>query len=697
MTVSILLRHAATSSWRAPAVSAAVVLTIAPGIGSNMVLQSFARGIADSGAASPDRETIEVIALLRIAGAVLFVLTCANVASLLLFRGNARSRDTALRVAIGAHRRQLAIQLFAESLVLATVGCALALLLGVWTAQILPALLWAPDAEQLHFDLRIGDLLVAVATAVAVLSVCGFAPLIDVKDRQAAAILQRESAGPSRRSRVARSSLVIMQTTGSCLFLIVAQLLLDRFDAAVQTALGRSVTNPVLATVGIQPSGTRAEFEARAAAYFAATELAARHATGISATAWILRPPGSAPNTQRFSVESSQLPLDEIVLDARVFTPRTLREGGLVLRRGRLFNATDTEHSCRVGLLTQDAADDLFGGQPLGRIVFDDAGAIEIVGVVTTSTGHARIDRALYYYGEQVPDAPPRETRFRIPRIDQTPTVELDTNSVVASYFDRMAVPLLAGRLFAAPAGCRVALVDRMAAEQHFKDSPLGAALIDAAGRRATITGIVESSHLRHWQRPPLPMVYFPVGQDLVPRMTLALFPTESAPVDSRKLQEALANVPGGFGEVRVSTLSEHLSRSALAPERISSLLMIWLAAITVMLAAIGLHGTLQEAARQRRQEVALRLALGARPWRLTLELSRGSLRLAGIGSALGGMLAIVLAPIVSGTALEPGRTTFVLWLSAMAMPIILTGIASVFPVYQVLRLDLTRLLRRSA
>ena len=696
MSVSIILRHAAASAWRSPAVSASVVLTIAAGIGSNVVLQSFARGIVGPGATSIRPETVDVIALLRMAGAVLFVLTCANVTLLLLFRANARSGDTALQVAIGARRRQLAIQLFAESLVLATVGGAMAWLVGAWTAQIIPAMLWSPDAEQLYFDLRITDLLVAAPTAVAVLSLCGLAPLIDVKDHQPAAILQRESAGPSRTARRFRACLIVTQTAGCCVFLILAQLLLDRFDAAVQTALGKLVADPVLATVGIQARGTPAEFEAKARAYFTAAERVARDVTGITATAWILRPPGSSPNTQRFSVESPGLPLYESVLDARVFTARTLREGELSLRNGRWFNARDTADACRVGLLTQDAAGELFGGQPLGRIIFDAAGPIEIVGVVTAPTDRPRPDRALYYYGEQASDAAEGATRFRIPRVRYAPTIELDTNSVEASYFDRMAVPLLAGRLFAAPAACRVAVIDRMAAEQYFKESPIGAALIDATGRRTTISGIVESSLLRHWQQPPLPMVYFPVGQELVSRMTLALFPSDSSSVDSRELHDALANVPNSFGGVRVSTLGEHLSRSALAPERITSLLMVCIAALTVMLAGFGLHGTIQEAARQRRREVALRLALGARPWRLTFELSRASLQLSGVGSVLGGLLGMMLAPSVTETPVHFEVRVYWLCLYAMVIPIVLAMVASVFPAYQVVRTDLTKLLRRS-
>jgi FtsX-like permease family len=696
MGISIVLRHAARSLWRAPTLFATVVLTIAGGVGSNVVLQSFVRGIVSADASSIAPETRSVVTLLRIAGAALFLLTCANVTSLLIFRANARLPDTALRVAVGAGRRQLAWQLFAESLILAIAGGAVAVLLGVWTTQIIPALLWAPDAEQLDFDLRAGELLAAATIAIAVLSMCGLAPLVDVKDRRPAAILQRESSGPSDRARRLRAGLIITQTAGCCVFIITAQLLLSRLDVAVQTALGMLVANPVLATVGVKPSGTRAEFEARAEAYFSAAERAARDVTGINATTWIVRPPGSAPNTQRFSVEPPILALDDVVLDARVFTARTLRDGKLSLQSGRFFTARDTPTSCRVALLSDDAAGELFGGQPLGRVVFDAAGPIEVVGVVTRP-GTPRSDRVLYYYGEQTPGAVEGETLFRVPRVRSVPSVELDTNSVEASYFARMRVPLLGGKLFPSePAACRVAVIDRMAAERYFEGSPIGAALIDRTGRRSTITGIVESSLLRHWQRPPLPTVYFPMGQEVVARMSLTLFPDESSSsVHLRELHDALASVPNGFGSVRVLTLGEHLRRSALAPERLTSLLMMCLAAITVALAAVGLHGTIQETARQRRREIALRLTLGVRPRQLTLELSRSALQLASIGSFVGGILATVLALGFEGAIRPGGMMAYWPWLSGMAAPIVLVLVASVLPVYKVLQTDLTKLLRR--
>jgi MacB-like periplasmic core domain len=89
--------------------------------------------------------------LLGIAAGAVFFIACANVLSFLLGRAFARSRETTLRVALGARRGQLARELLWDSVVISVSGGAFGLLLAIWTARVIPALLFEQDAERLVF------------------------------------------------------------------------------------------------------------------------------------------------------------------------------------------------------------------------------------------------------------------------------------------------------------------------------------------------------------------------------------------------------------------------------------------------------------------------------------------------------------------------------------------------------------------
>ena len=102
-------------------------------------------------------------------------------------------------------------------------------------------------------------------------------------------------------------------------------------------------------------------------------------------------------------------------------------------------------------------------------------------------------------------------------------------------------------------------------------------------------------------------------------------------------------------------TLDAHLSRTALAPQRIATLLVSASAVLGLLLGGLGMYGALAESARQRRREIALRIALGAQSWRVVRQVVAEGFRLAGAGTVAGMLGALLAARGL--TRISPGAT----------------------------------------
>ncbi|MBV6522335.1 MAG: hypothetical protein MNPFHGCM_02483 [Gemmatimonadaceae bacterium] len=177
-------------------------------------------------------------------GAVTFVLliACANVANLLLARGSARQREIALRSALGATRTRIVRQLLTESLVLATAGGALGLLIGSWSIELFTATN-APSTIPfwMKFDVDRTVLLVSAGLTIMTGVVFGLAPALRLSATSLGEALKaaggRSVIAGGRAGRL-RSSLVVMQLTLSLVLLVGASLMMRSFLATQQADLG---------------------------------------------------------------------------------------------------------------------------------------------------------------------------------------------------------------------------------------------------------------------------------------------------------------------------------------------------------------------------------------------------------------------------------------------------------------------------
>src|SRR5262249_38057730 len=154
------------------------------------------------------------LVLLLAAVAVVLLIACVNVANLLLARSLSRRREMAVRLALGAARGRVALQLLAESLALALSAAVCGLLLAVWGSRAVGALV--PQSVQAPglADVRINGLVVAFALVVTLVTTVlfGLVAMITVRGDGAAGVLVGAGrASTSGSVRRAASGLVVIE------------------------------------------------------------------------------------------------------------------------------------------------------------------------------------------------------------------------------------------------------------------------------------------------------------------------------------------------------------------------------------------------------------------------------------------------------------------------------------------------------
>ena len=173
---------------------------------------------------------------------------------------------------------------------------------------------------------------------------------------------------------------------------------------------------------------------------------------------------------------------------------------------------------------------------------------------------------------------------------------------------------LVAGRSLpdeSKPRECRVAVINQEAADLYFAGKAVGASVIDVTGQRTQIIGVVHSVPLGTFERRAEPAIYFPMEQDYLRRMTLLLGAREATAPIMEAFRISVDGVPGsGPHPPVIKTLETYLSQTALSPLRIATLIIGASAVTALALSILGLFGALNDAARQRRRELAVRIAL---------------------------------------------------------------------------------------
>jgi predicted permease len=502
-----------------------------------------------------------LVLLFGAVGLVLLI-SCVNVANLLLARASGRGREIAVRQALGAQRTRLIRQLLTEILLLFLLGgiAGFAILFG---AQHLLLQLVPESLPHLN-DIGVGwgVLVFAVAVSAAAGTIFGLAPAWLMSGVDLIGTLRQEGRGSSGslgRSR-ARQILVVSELALSLVLMVAAGLLL------------RSFWDLFKVPPGFNPDRV------------------------MAIQTWLPGPNDPSQDTYRTATQEAVL----------------LRE---VLRRSRTLPGV------------QEAAVGDVDALPLG-----------------------------HSHPSQLP-----LIREGIETMDNQAPV-IDSPIVSPEYFHLLSMPLLDGRLFNdqdledTP---QVAVINQAAARTYWPNqNPLSKRvrlhldsrelLNSAMPAWTTIVGVIADARTESLTHAAIPQIYRSVYQH--PSKDLAIFlrgQIDPSAILGQERSQVQAVDPG-LPVFHAETLNDVLSTS-LSVRRFSMEMVAFFAASALLLAGLGIYGTISYVVNEQRREIAIRLALGAqRGTILKMVLLRG-LGLAAAGAALGVAGALIVSHFMAG------------------------------------------------
>jgi predicted permease len=342
-----------------------------------------------------------LVIMMTTVGFVLMI-ACANVAGLLLARASGRRKELAIRVALGAGRPRVILQLLTEGLLIALLGGGTGLLLAHWGIDFVRASLTfneAISAVPLSLDWNVVLFAVAVSLACAVL--CGIAPALNASRTDINTNLKDESraASPSQSQSRLRIVMVTGEIALASFLLVGAGLLFRGIFLIEHQNLGFQADH--LLTAGVTLDDAQYGDASRETRFV--RELLARlqHIPSAEAVAVASDLPATGPGSVTFRIKGQpDLPADQR-LSARdaVVSADYFQAAGIPLLRGRTFTEADTATAPRVVVVNQEfVRRHLQDQDALGKqIRLDVSGTApewsEIVGVVSNVKTHSEETR----------------------------------------------------------------------------------------------------------------------------------------------------------------------------------------------------------------------------------------------------------------------------------------------------------------
>jgi putative ABC transport system permease protein len=350
--------------------------------------------------------------------ACLLLISCGNVANLLLARALSRRKEMSVRAALGANRWRLAGQILLETSLLSVLGALIGLVVSLLQIGLIKKLsvgsvyrVWY-RFQEMHLDLH-AFLFVFIATGVVAL-LAGILPAWSLSKTDAGSELKdngnRAGSAGSGRQR-AQSILVIGQVALACVLLISAGLLIRSFQAAQNLPLGFDPGHVLTAELWLKakkysPDDDQRPDQGQKQAFWAGVLEKARHLPGVQAAAFNDFPPFYFGDIDWGALTSFHIvgqvdpdPGHEPKLDWHTVSPGYFQALQISLLQGRDFRQDDDVGHERVVIIDEAVASLYFPGKsPLGRQIevtdSDGKKTCTVVGVVA----HVRYTRPNYWH-----------------------------------------------------------------------------------------------------------------------------------------------------------------------------------------------------------------------------------------------------------------------------------------------------------
>ncbi len=368
--------------------------------------------------------------VLQAAVALILLIACANVASMLLARTAVRQKEIAIRAALGAGRTRIIFQLLTESICLLLVGGAAGLLLAVWGIDLLKSLQPAnlPRLKEIGIDGRV--LAFTFLTSLITGITCGLIPALRATraaDTEALKETGSRVFGGLRHRRI-RYGLVVSEFALALMLLMGATLVIRSFANVLAVEPGFVPENLLTLQLSVSDTSNPAQITN----FFQRLESGVSTLPGVKSAAYSNGLPIYGAGEAWFFLEGRPQPPSgqEPTAVEYITSPGYLQTMGIRLLKGRSFTEQDTKNGPKVALIDEALARKYFpDGKPIGKRLNLGSGSLvfEIVGV-TAHVKHYGLDAAaqvepqMYLCFDQVPD------EF-LPRVARTVSLLVRTES----------------------------------------------------------------------------------------------------------------------------------------------------------------------------------------------------------------------------------------------------------------------------